>query len=91
MDTASLCVVYGKLVWKIVLNINVINYSGNLYDCIYLAVISSWLTYKIPFMKRSENYVVDSNKMIYLPIISTPICVTTALINGQCIVDPDVR
>ena len=46
LDTFSLCIVPGILVWKIVIDINIINNDGNLYDACMLSCLASWQSFK---------------------------------------------
>ena len=94
-DSNTLCVVTGKLVWKIVINITPLNNSGNLFDCCYLAALSSWMSYRIPFLRKNELNQVNigdllTTKYINLPVLHLPICVTTAYIKGKLLIDPSV-
>ena len=90
-DSLSLCVVPGKLVWKIVVDISVINYDGNLDDITMFAVLASWMTFKIPFI-RKKGSIVEFGQNINLTTIHVPLSVTFGLFdnNSKFLVDPDV-
>lgn len=81
LDTNSLCIIPGKLVWKIVVDINIINYDGNVCDACVLATLSSWLSYKIPFLRRKGEKVFNEGKSIYLTMLHRPISVTFGVFN----------
>lgn len=70
-----------------------INYDGNIYDCAFLAALSSWMTYKIPFVKKlgTQIEVFSENiELINLPLLHVPICITSAIIDGKIVLDPNV-
>jgi len=91
-DPLSLCVVPGKLVWKISADVSIINSDGNVYDSTLLAVLASWMTFKVPFFKKKGN-IVDSNQFINLTTIHVPLSVTYGLFNDNTkfIVDPTLK
>ena len=75
LDTNILCVIPGKIVWKITLEINIIRNDGNIFDAVIIAALTSWLTYKIPFFRiKDDDLYYDS--FINLTTIHMPICVT---------------
>ena len=91
-DTLSLCVVPKKLVWKIIVDISVINNDGNLYDSTMLAVLASWMTFKIPFLRKNGQNV-EFNQMINLTALHVPLSITYGLFdnNMKFLVDPNVK
>ncbi len=95
LDHNSLCIVPGKLAWKITVDINIINNDGNLYDACILAALSSWMSFKIPFLRKSGNKVnIDSNpEMINLSTLHVPLSVTYGLFDNSTkfIVDPSLK
>ena len=46
LDVQSLCVIPGKLVWKIIIDINIINHDGNVFDGCLLAALASYCSFK---------------------------------------------
>ena len=78
LDSNILCVIPGKLVWKIILEINVIKNDGNLFDASIISALCSWLTYKIPFFRiKGQELYYDS--FINLTTIHMPICITNGI------------
>lgn len=75
LDTNILCVIPGKIVFKIILEISIIKYDGNIYDASIIAALCSWLSFKIPFfrLKGGELYY---DSFINLTTIHMPVCVT---------------
>lgn len=87
LDANSLCIVPGKLIWKIVIDVNIINYDGNAIDAAFLGALASWCSFKIPFLRynSSTNHVVSDGKCIHLSILHKPFCVTFGMFyNGNC-------
>ena len=82
MDTNILCVIPGKLVWKVTLDISVINHDGNIFDSAIIAALSSWLTYKIPFFRIKEGELYYDS-FINLTTIHMPVCVTNGIFSKK--------
>ena len=78
LDTNILCVIPGKLVWKVTLDISVIKHDGNIFDSAIIAALSSWLTYKIPFFRIKEGELYYDS-FINLTTIHMPVCVTNGI------------
>jgi len=78
LDTNILCVIPGKLVWKMTLDISVIKHDGNIFDTAIIAALSSWLTYKIPFFRIKEGELYYDS-FINLTTIHMPVCVTNGI------------
>lgn len=78
LDTNILCVIPGKLVWKVILDISVIKHDGNIFDTAIIAALSSWLTYKIPFFRIKEGELYYDS-FINLTTIHMPLCVTNGI------------
>jgi exosome complex component RRP45 len=90
-----LCVVPGKLAWKIVVDINIINNDGNLYDACMIAALASWMSFKIPFLRKSGAVVniPEKPEMINLSTLHVPLSVTFGLFdnNTNFLVDPSLK
>jgi exosome complex component RRP45 len=95
LDKNSLCVVPGKLAWKIVIDINIIINDGNLYDACMMASLASWISYKIPFLRKTGNTIDLSNASQYINLstLHVPLSVTFGLFdnNQKFIVDPSLK
>ena len=75
LDTNILCVIPGKLVYKIIIEINIIKNDGNVFDAAVIAALSSWLSFKIPFF-RVNNGELYYDTFINLTTIHMPVCVS---------------
>lgn len=87
LDTNSLCIIPGKLIWKITIDVNVIKNDGNIFDAAVISALAIWLTYKIPFFKI-ENNKIYYDKFINLTVIHMPVCITHGIFlkkNGKII------
>lgn len=87
------------------INIVVLNNDGNVYDCAFLGALGSWMTFKLPFIQIDNNdksqkankHDLSSldphntkHKLIHLPLLHVPICVTSVILEGMILVDPNV-
>ena len=72
LDTNILCVIPGKIVYKIIIEINIIKNDGNVFDAAVIAALVSWLNFKIPFFRVKNGY----DTFINLTTIHMPVCVT---------------
>ena len=75
LDTNILCVIPGKIVYKITLEINIIKHDGNVFDAAVIAALTSWLSFKIPFFRVKEGELYYDN-FINLTTIHMPVCVS---------------
>ena len=75
LDTNILCIIPGKIVYKIIIEINIIKNDGNIFDAAIIAALCSWLSFKIPFFRVKNNELYYDN-FINLTTIHMPICIT---------------
>ena len=52
---SDLCVVEGKKVWKLTLDLVCLDYSGNVTDCALLAAIAALMDLKLPVTRINEE------------------------------------
>ena len=55
MDTESLCVISGKAVWNIYIDVTLINNGGNLIDACYISSLLGLLNFRKPFIKIESD------------------------------------
>jgi len=101
IDTEALCVVSGKVVWKLNITITILDDDGNLIDCSIVSAFAALRFLKLPATeimndgKHVEIYSEDDRDPIPLPLHHTPIPFSFALFSLeeelQCIVDPNQR
>jgi exosome complex component RRP42 len=92
IDLKQLCIVPGKAVWELWIDIHALNHDGNLMDASALAAVAAILTAEIPKVMLNEKGEVTINKSEKqrLPIKSVPITVTIAKIGDKLVVDPSL-
>jgi len=92
IDLKQLCIVPGKAVWEVWIDIYALNHDGNLMDASALAAVASILTAEMPKAMVNEKGEVTINKSEKqkLPIKSIPITVTIAKIGDKLVVDPSL-
>jgi exosome complex component RRP45 len=76
-------------------DINIINNDGNLYDACMLATLASWMTFKIPFLRKTGHriMVTENHQTIALSTLHIPLSVTFGLFdnNTKFLVDPNIN
>lgn len=88
IDLEKICIIPGKKVFVIHVDIYILNHDGNLVDASTLAVASALMNTKI-FKYEVKNEVVDIKPgFTDLPLADTPISITLGLLGGYLIVDP---
>ncbi|XP_059665326.1 exosome complex component RRP45A isoform X2 [Cornus florida] len=93
VDTESLCVVAGKLVWSIRIDLHIIDNGGNLVDAANIAALAALLTFRRPECtlggEDGQEVIVHPHEVREpLPLIihHLPIAVTFAFISDENIV-----
>jgi exosome complex component RRP42 len=89
VDLEKLCILEGKKVWMVFLDLHILDYDGNLMDAAVLGSMAALMNTKIPEARMEDDeLVIDREKMIPLPIKEKALMCTFAKINGELIVDP---
>ncbi len=89
IDLEKLCVVEGSKVWKLHIDINILDFDGNLMDATCLAAVSALLTTKIPTVKFvNDELLLDTEHLSKLPVKNRSVLCTVVKINDQLLVDP---
>src|SRR5271157_587927 len=89
VDMTKLCLIPGKTVVTIFVDVNIMNVDGNLFDATSYAVVSALRTAKM------KKYVVENDKVVMkdeempVPVERIPVSVTMARIGDTLVVDPD--
>jgi exosome complex component RRP42 len=88
IDLEKLCIVPGKKVFVIFVDIYVLNHDGNLIDASALAAMAALMNTKV-FNYEVENFEVKIKPgFTPLPVRRHPVAVTFAKINDKLVVDP---
>ncbi|MDO5850865.1 MAG: exosome complex protein Rrp42 [Methanobacteriaceae archaeon] len=89
IDLNKLCVIENEKVWKINIDLHILNQDGNLIDAACLAAVTALVTSKMPSITVINNEIImDNDNLINLPIDSLCLSCTVAKINGSLILDP---
>lgn len=84
IDLQKLVVTPAEKVWIVFIDIDVIDYDGNLIDACSLGAVSALLTAVVPGTTIGE-------KDFPLPVTCKPVSVTMAKIGDDMVVDPDLE
>ncbi|MCQ2818862.1 MAG: hypothetical protein MJ252_16475, partial [archaeon] len=83
LDIFSLCIIPEQVAWKIIIDINIINNDGNVLDACLISILASWLTFRLPFLIKKENKLVNNNKYIYLTTLHKPFMVSFGIFETE--------
>ncbi|MEM4311058.1 MAG: exosome complex protein Rrp42 [Nitrososphaerales archaeon] len=89
INLKNLCLIEGKKVYTIFVDVSILNVDGNLFDATSYAVVSSLLTTKIPKYEVKDGEIKQVDEKISLSFDTIPISVTLGKIGNTLIVDPD--
>ncbi len=80
----------GKSVWRVYVDIYVLNHDGNLFDASMLASMAALMATRVPgYVKQGDEYRVDRSRFTgLLPINRKVVSVTVAKIANRILVDP---
>lgn len=85
LELSKLCIEEGTKVWMVFIDIQVLDYDGNLIDASSLGAISALLDAKLP----NERY--ELGKDAPLPVDDLPVAVTVVKIGREFILDPNLE
>jgi exosome complex component RRP42 len=91
IDTEKLCIVPGKQVFVVFIDIYVLNHDGNLIDASAMAAVSALLNTKMPNYEIVDDEIVIKQGYTPLPMKDHPVTVTIGKINDKLIVDPGLE
>ncbi len=87
LDVEKLCIEEGEKVWMVFVDINIVNHDGNLIDAAGIAAIAALMTAQVPKIEDDGSVNRDYEFTGKLPIVDTPVPVTTGLIDGILVTD----
>ena len=89
----KLCVEAGKLVWKVVIDIIVLDNDGNLIDASLLASVAALKHARLPkLIIEGENVEIDrEEKVEALPLNRIPTAVTVFKLGDVLLLDPNLK
>ena len=88
VDLTKLCLIKGKSVVTIFVDVNVMNVDGNLFDCVSYAVVSALRTAKMKKYVVENEAAKATDEVIPVPVERTPVSLTMARVGDTLIVDP---
>ena len=88
LDMKKLCIVKGKKVYIVFVDLYVLNYDGNLIDACSAGAIAALESAEIPVYKETKGEVIDSGKRMKLKLRRKPFAVTLVKIVNDFILDP---
>jgi len=91
LDSKKLCIVPGKLVFIVFVDIYVLDHDGNLFDASALASMLALTTAKMREFEVKDGAIVYKDGFVPLPINNHAFEVTMAKIGDKLIVDPSLE
>jgi exosome complex RNA-binding protein Rrp42 (RNase PH superfamily) len=76
-DKEGLCIIQGKLVWSVTVNIYLLNDDGNSFDALFMAAILALKNTRVPEVSLSKNKIkIDDSNLKYLNVHHLPVPTT---------------
>jgi exosome complex component RRP42 len=92
LDLEKLCIIEGKKVWMIFLDLHVLDYDANLIDAAVLGSVAAIMNTKIPTTRVEEDeIIIDEENKTPLYINEKPLMCTFAKIGDELIIDPSLE
>jgi exosome complex component RRP42 len=91
IKTEDLCLIKGKKVLIVFIDVYVLNHDGNLIDASAIAALAALMNTKVANYEVTEEEVQVKPGYNQLPIQNYPIAVTFAKINDKLVVDPGLK
>ena len=91
VNAKELCIEKGKQVYMVFADVYPLEYDGNLIDASSIAVNTALLSTKYPEMKIEDGELVETGKMLSLPMKNIAIEHTVSKIGEHLIVDPILK
>lgn len=84
IDRESLCIVQGRLVWHLTVDLFVLNEDGNIFDACFLAAVACLMNTRLPEVTLSgpNNIRVNEQKLRNLNVHHIPVCTSFYFIEG---------
>jgi exosome complex component RRP42 len=88
VNLKELCLIPGKNVLAVFIDVSVLNVDGNLFDAVSYAAVSALLSSTMPKYEVTDAGVKETDKRIPLPVKLIPISITMVLIGNTIVLDP---
>ncbi len=89
VDLKKLCLIEGKTVYTVFVDVNIMNVDGNLFDATSYAVVSALRSAKMKKYAVEKDKVVAKDEEIPVPVERVPVSITMARIGETLVVDPN--
>ena len=92
IDRESLCIVQGRLVWNLQVDLYVLNEDGNLVDACFLAAVACLMNTKLPEVTLAgpSKIRINDQKVRNLNVHHIPVCTSFYFIDGVSSTKPIV-
>jgi exosome complex component RRP42 len=91
VDTKKLCIEEGKHVYLVFCDLYTLEYDGNLIDAASLAANAALLDTRFPELKLEDDELVETGKMMKVPLENMAIELTASKIGEHIVIDPHIR
>ncbi|MFX0045714.1 MAG: RNA-binding protein, partial [Candidatus Hermodarchaeota archaeon] len=91
VDVHKLCIEPGKKVYMIFCDIYTLEYDGNLIDASSIAANAALLGTRFPEQKLEDDKLVETGKMLELPLKNMAIEHTVSKIGSHLVIDPHLK
>ncbi|HLD48775.1 MAG TPA: exosome complex protein Rrp42 [archaeon] len=88
IDFEKLCIVPGEKVWMVCVDIDVLDYDGNLIDASSLAATIALMNARLPDLNDEKKSIYGKKGKNKLPMSGMPLATTFAKISGKIFSDP---
>lgn len=88
IDLEKLCIIPGKKVFVVFVDVYILNHDGNLIDAAALASLAALMNTKIFNYQLKDEEIEIVPGFTQLPVKNYPVAVTFAKIDGKLVVDP---
>ena len=76
-DKEGLCIIQGKLVWSITVNLHLLNDDGNTFDAFFLAAVLALKNTRLPEVSMVKDKIrINDSKLKYMNVHHLPVCTT---------------
>ncbi len=91
VDTKQLCIEEGKHVYMVFCDLYTLEYDGNLIDASSLAANAALLDTRFPELKLEDDELVETGKIMKVPLKNMAIECTASKIGNHIVIDPHIR
>jgi len=91
IDLKQLCLERGKKVYLLMIDISVLDHSGNMLDASALAALAALSTTKYPVYEMVDGQPVKTEELRPLPLREYPISTTHAISDDKLLLDPSIQ